>query len=153
MNYYEKNKEHARIVALKYYRDNADRINAQRRWRRQNDPTFKAYRKPRPKLGNPRLKTASRACGNSEIKACVFQHYGGECVCCHEKNLSFLTIDHIENNGREHGTGKTRYKGMALYRLLKKLNYPQGVRILCFNCNIGRQNNRGICPHKGEKTI
>lgn len=85
---------------------------------------------------------------SDSYKKLVLAHYGQNCICCGEDNTKLLTIDHIENNGKEHGTAKYRYKGIYLYRYLVKNNYPNGLRILCFNCNIGRKNNRGICPHK-----
>jgi hypothetical protein len=82
-------------------------------------------------------------------KMMVFAHYGAHCICCGEDLLQLLTVDHEQNNGHDHkGNGKHRYKGEALYRLLVKLEYPTGIQILCFNCNIGRKNNGGICPHK-----
>ncbi len=27
-------------------------------------------------------------------------------------------------------------------------NFPPGFRVLCYNCNCGRNHNKGICPHK-----
>lgn len=75
--------------------------------------------------------------------------YGGKCECCQEKNISFLSIDHKNNNAKDDiPNSKRRLKGINLYWWLKKNNFPNHVRILCFNCNIGRQNNKGICPHK-----
>lgn len=82
----------------------------------------------------------------------VLNHYGKVCACCGEKSLYFLTLDHPKNNGKEHkGNGKNRYKGEALYRFLKKNDYPTGIQVLCFNCNIGKRNNKDICPHKNEE--
>jgi hypothetical protein len=76
------------------------------------------------------------------------------CVCCHETNQLFLTIDHINNNGanqrRELGaTGDTRNKGgVAFYKWLKDNNWPKGYQTLCYNCNCGKRINNNICPHK-----
>jgi len=81
----------------------------------------------------------------------ILAHYGQSCACCGESTVKLLTVDHIENNGKEHGTANTRYKGYALYETLIRLQYPTGIQILCFNCNIGRRNNKGICPHKITK--
>jgi len=76
----------------------------------------------------------------------LYQAYGNKCSCCGETNKYFFTIDHIFNDGnierRESGKGK------HIYRKLRELNYPQDrYRILCFNCNMGRERNGGICPH------
>lgn len=88
-----------------------------------------------------------------EIKKEVMMHYGSRCVCCPEDNLMLLTIDHIENDGHtfKGKKGKLRLKGTGLYLYLKKKKYPKNVQILCFNCNIGRQNNGGVCPHQSHK--
>lgn len=35
-----------------------------------------------------------------------------------------------------------------MYRWLKKQGFPKGdFRVMCFNCNLGRQRNGGECPH------
>lgn len=84
-------------------------------------------------------------------KGKVLDHYGAKCSCCNEANTRFLSVDHIDDNGHDHkGRGKHRYKGETLYRLLVRLGFPAGIRILCFNCNIGRRNNKGTCPHRDE---
>lgn len=80
----------------------------------------------------------------------VLDHYGPRCACCGEENLLFLTVDHINNDGAEHrrkGTGKV---SLAFYRWIIKNDFPDDLRILCFNCNCGRQRNGGICPHVTE---
>jgi hypothetical protein len=82
-----------------------------------------------------------------KCKEQVVKHYGGKCYCCDENNIGFLSIEHLDDNGKEHGNGKNRYKGEVLYRFLIKNNYPARITIACFNCNIGRQNNNGVCPH------
>jgi hypothetical protein len=80
------------------------------------------------------------------IKRCVFKAYGAKCVCCGETNLSFLTIDHINNDG-----GKQRKvigSGLTVYMWIIKNGFPPDLRVLCYNCNMGRAINGGICPHK-----
>lgn len=79
-----------------------------------------------------------------------FDLYGCSCVCCGEKCLDFLTIDHKQNDGnmerRKLGSGEP-YK--SLRKALKKYN-PNKYQPLCFNCNCGRSRNKGICPHQVE---
>lgn len=88
------------------------------------------------------------------LKIDVFVHYGNKCECCGEENMKFLTIDHIDGAGSEHRRSlglKSRDKsgaGAAFYRWLRKNKYPEGYRVLCYNCNCGRQSNGGVCPHK-----
>lgn len=82
----------------------------------------------------------------SKIQALV--KYGDlSCACCGESTLAFLTLDHIECGGQRHRKSLKKAKGGThFYGWLKKNNYPEGYRILCFNCNcaIGAF---GECPH------
>ena len=81
-----------------------------------------------------------------KTKIDVMNHYGPGCVCCGEKDIRFLTLDHINNNGKPHR--KEVGSGHRLYRWAQKNNYPEGLQTMCFNCNTGRALNGGICPHK-----
>lgn len=86
-----------------------------------------------------------------ELKKAAFEAYGGcFCKCCQEYRFCFLTIDHIKRDGaahrREIGRGAD-----GIYSWLKRNNYPEGFRVLCFNCNSGRELNNGICPHEQER--
>jgi predicted DNA-binding transcriptional regulator AlpA len=76
-------------------------------------------------------------------------HYGGKCTCCGETKLHFLTIDHKNNDGADHRRklGDPHFGGIKIYRWLKKNSYPKEFQILCFNCNLGKYYNNGICPH------
>jgi len=81
----------------------------------------------------------------------VFSHYGGnppKCACCNETKIKFLTIDHINGGGYKHRKETGLYAD-KLYRWLRKNNYPEGYQILCWNCNMGRAHNNGVCPHRG----
>jgi len=80
-------------------------------------------------------------------KKLVFNHYGRKCVCCGEENEGFLTIDHINGKGTEHRKNIHN----QLYYWLVKNNFPEEFQTLCFNCNWGKYNNGGICPHKDKK--
>lgn len=95
-----------------------------------------------------RIKVPRKRREKIDYKGKILSHYGLLCLCCGENNPILLTVDHINNNGKEHGTIKRRYKGSALYRYLVKNDYPIGIQILCFNCNIGKRNNKGVCPHQ-----
>ena len=83
----------------------------------------------------------------AKLKQETLRAYGDICICCGEKNPHFLTLDHINNDGKEHR--KKFPTTMSLQVWLKKNNWPQKIiQILCFNCNIGKNQNGGICPHK-----
>jgi len=76
----------------------------------------------------------------------VLKHYGGKCECCGEIETMFLTVDHINGGGKEH-----RKKVGNLQVWLANQGFPDGFRLLCYNCNSGRSRNGGICPHMEKK--
>jgi hypothetical protein len=78
----------------------------------------------------------------------VVDKYGGVCACCGESNLLFLTIDHINNDGKKdrHQHGFRPSSTATYFRLRREPRRPD-LQVLCFNCNLGRASNRGVCPH------
>lgn len=86
------------------------------------------------------------------LKLEVFERYGGaHCECCGEANEVFLTVDHIGGGGAKHRREVLRGKGgEALYRWLKKNGFPEGYRVLCFNCNFA-YHRLGCCPHQEKQ--
>jgi hypothetical protein len=81
----------------------------------------------------------------------VIRHYSNQtmqCECCGESIKEFLTIDHPNGGGRqeflEYGSSK------EFYRHLVQAGFPSGYRVLCINCNFGRNRNNGICPHEAQ---
>jgi len=88
---------------------------------------------------------------NKKLKMKALIAYSKEppiCACCGETEVSFLTLDHINNNGRNNPKlGRDK-----IYQRLKKENYPkeENLQVLCFNCNCGKQINEGVCPHQGH---
>lgn len=83
------------------------------------------------------------------LKIETFNAYGGVlCKCCGETLIEFLTLDHIEGNGKEH----RRQLGNCyqLYSSLKKNGFPLGFQVLCYNCNIAKFKC-GCCPHVVKK--
>ena len=84
-----------------------------------------------------------------QAKQAVVDAYGGQCVCCGESQIEFLTIDHINNDGALHR--RRVGKGRRIYRDLIAQGFPKdNYRLLCFNCNITR-GFYGYCPHKPEE--
>jgi hypothetical protein len=89
---------------------------------------------------------------NFKDRLSVFEHYGGfVCACCKETEPSFLSIDHIGGGG---GTERMRifrkkYQGgHHFYRWLRVNGYPPGYQVLCMNCQQGKRDNGGHCPHE-----
>jgi hypothetical protein len=79
--------------------------------------------------------------------------YGGECACCGEDNPLFLTVDHVNGNGRAHRRSLLQTNGTTpsemIMRDLKQRGWPKDeFQLLCFNCNCGRARNGGVCPHQ-----
>ena len=84
----------------------------------------------------------------------VYAYYGGQCECCGEKEPRFLTVDHINDDGCIERKKGVYTNGSQFYRYIVQCNFPDYYRLLCFNCNLGRAKNGGICPHKeGSTTI
>jgi hypothetical protein len=91
----------------------------------------------------------------AKTKQIALEHYSGgvpRCDCCGEKNIKFLTIDHVNNDGKVHRQ-TNKEAGWHIYRWLRKNNFPGGFRVLCYNCNMGRAKNNGVCPHKEPNNI
>ena len=74
----------------------------------------------------------------------AIKHYGGVCVCCGEKQIEFLCIDHINGGGNQHRKIMTT-KSIGEWLCANK--YPKGFQVLCFNCNSAK-SIYGKCPHK-----
>jgi len=89
---------------------------------------------------------------NLRDRILAFEHYGGlKCACCLETEFSFLSLDHIDGEGNTHRRkllGNKFFAGHHIYRKLRELNFPKGFQVLCMNCQVGRRDNGGICPHK-----
>lgn len=67
------------------------------------------------------------------------------CVCCGETEIVFLCFDHIKGGGTQHR--KTLGSmGRQFYYWLERNNYPEGYRVLCYNCNMSI-GFYGFCPH------
>jgi hypothetical protein len=79
----------------------------------------------------------------------TYAAYGGyKCACCGEAEPLFLSVDHVANNGGEHR--KREIHARKLVEYLKRRRFPKGYQILCWNCQMGKARNGGICPHKNK---
>lgn len=68
------------------------------------------------------------------------------CRCCGEREISFLAIDHIENNGAESKRKGEPKGGVGFFTFLIRNNFPKGFQVLCHNCNMAK-SLYGSCPH------
>jgi hypothetical protein len=66
-----------------------------------------------------------------------------------------LSLDHIDdgagNTERMEVFGKKYQGGRHFYRNLRLRGYPAGFQVLCMNCQVGRRDNGGVCPHKSKR--
>jgi hypothetical protein len=129
---YWKHPEKARSEAVKRYHNNSESLLEKKRLRRAAD------------------------------RLSVLSHYSNgklECACCGEKTYWFLSLDHINNDGAKHRKnygGRKSFNADSFNRVLIKEGYPKGIQVLCMNCNWGKRQNNGVCPHvsqKGSTTI
>jgi len=94
----------------------------------------------------------------AKLKLIVLTYYGGnppKCACCNESRIEFLTIDHVNNDGKKHRKQIGSPTGGKFYRWLVQHNFPNNplLQVLCFNCNYGKRVNGGICPHEKARGI
>lgn len=89
-------------------------------------------------------EAAAARAAYAKLKMTTLAVYGGKCACCGEGHPAFLCVDHVNGGGNQH----RKTIGNVLYRWLAKNGYPEGFRVLCWNCNNGRDVNGGVCPHE-----
>lgn len=94
--------------------------------------------------------------GNTErrnaVRDRVYRAFGGyKCSCCGETEPKFLSIDHVDNDGAEHKRKHRLHTGEQLYRWIVRNGFPTGFQVLCMNCQWGKRNNAGVCPHQSGK--
>lgn len=78
----------------------------------------------------------------------AYSNNKAECACCGEKEVDFLCLDHMDDNGKE--DRKKTGLGTSFLKWLKVHNYPKNLRlqVLCFNCNMSKRIQGGVCIHK-----
>jgi hypothetical protein len=119
-------------------------------YKENGEPLFRSVCWKCRSKSDPNYKENSKRYCN-KIRKTVIEHYGNKCECCGEDTYQFLTVDHINNNGNKE---RKKFNGSRniLINIIRN-NFPSGYRILCFNCNCGRQINGGTCPHKARPIV
>jgi len=140
--YAETHQEQLRAYRKLHWAKNKDRISQRRK---EMGEIYLIYMREQIKKSEEKLRIE------------VLSHYSNgamKCQCCGEQNILFLTLDHINNDGaKERKSLGWRGNGIAFYRLLKKLGFPDGYQVLCMNCNFAKMRTGGICPHKAIKVL
>lgn len=148
--YHELHKEKYNEQNREYWNEHKEELNRRRREYRANNHEGM---KKKDGIRYQRYKTQTKKRKDS-LKKQVVDAYGGMCECCKEAKLGFLTIDHIDGNGRKHRESLgISGSGYNFYGWIIKNDFPKNLRILCYNCNCGRSHNGGICPHKQKDII
>lgn len=80
-----------------------------------------------------------------DLKQKLLEMYGQVCFCCEESNQKFLTF---VCPARHPTWRKQKTKRVYEFYLEKKV---EGMQTLCWNCSLGRQMNKGVCPHVQKK--
>ncbi len=78
------------------------------------------------------------------VKKEVLSHYSvnGEpkCLTCSVSEIPKLSLDHINNDGREH-RDRIKRPGNGMYRWVRKNGFPPIFQVLCHNCNHKKHAN------------
>lgn len=149
----EKRRECARKSARKSRLNNPERHKlATKKWINNNRKQFLDSKKVwRSKQDvDYRLKlneSTKRRIANK--RRLVIEHYGSSCACCGETEYMFLTIEHRNGNGSAH---RKRVGASNVPHDIIKNGYPEEYEVLCYNCNCGKNINKGICPHKNTNS-
>ena len=76
---------------------------------------------------------------HQETKIKCFDHYGRTCECCGvEFDERFLTLEGVHPSEPEND----------LYWWVVQNRFPASLQTICWNCNMGKRINGGLCPHK-----
>jgi len=121
--YYLTHKEHASFLNKKWKDRNIIRFNKY----------HQEYRTTNREILNKKYRLKAL-----ENKREVINHYSNgknKCQLCDFNNLNALIIDHINGGGNVERKKLNNYGGVAFYALLIKNNFPNGYRVLCWNCN------------------
>ncbi len=82
-------------------------------------------------------------------KSQCFDYYGRVCTCCEiEFDERFLTLDHINNDGNQH---RSKHGKSGFYKWVINNNFPNNLQTHCWNCNLAKSVNGGVCPHQEMK--
>lgn len=129
------------------YNNAESRRAAWNAWYHRNKETFDRTYAQRRLANKERIRQAQKAY-YQKLRLKAIEHYGGQCACCGEAHIEFLSIDHVNGrgSGAEHRKALGGRAGSWFYLWLRKAQYPLGLRVLCNNCNMSL-GMYGYCPH------
>ena len=120
---------------------------------------FKTKGDAKSKGGGKYRQTTCRTCSNRDynawvtlrriaLRTAVYEGYGNQCACCGETEHKFLSIDHVNNDGNKDRAIWRNGVSYTMYRQIIREGFPKRFQLLCYNCNVGKHRNKGICPHQ-----
>lgn len=135
--YYSTHKEESKVSRQKYYSTHKEQIKeALRKWKLAN-----------PELHRNRLSGYNKKRYRA-YQVEVFSHYSNgtmRCAHCGFDDIRALSIDHINGGGekarREQGFGDRNY------RWLIKNHFPDGLQVLCMNCQFIKRHTNNEFPN------
>jgi hypothetical protein len=90
-----------------------------------------------------------------QLRHRVLEHYSKgtfQCACCGDAHLIFLCLDHVAGGGNIHRAQVTGKRTGSVYPWIVKNGFPDGFRVLCFNCNYAFAR-LGFCPHHPPREV
>jgi hypothetical protein len=120
----EKNREYHREYNRTWNPEARKKINQKHDRKRWQEPERKQQNTEAKRRRHVRQRVA------------VIEQYGGQCTFCGCAQFEFLTVDHIDGDGKIHRlelSGKYR----TIYDFLYRTEYrPDVFRLLCWNCHM-----------------
>jgi hypothetical protein len=127
-------------------------VSSRRYYRKhKSDPAFQERKRTNSKSSrnspenHPKFLMNARKYYRTALRDKLLEIYGSKCACCGEANKAFLTLDHIRNDGKE-DRAKEKHSAQVYRKAIKKPDRTV-YQILCYNCNLGKGRNGGVCPH------
>ena len=119
--------------------------------RREEAGMCKGGGKIEPETGRKRCGPCRKAfrAYRSKIRNIVYAAYGGYvCACCGVTGKAFVTLDHVNNDGARMRREVHGYGNWPTILWIRRNGFPDTIQVLCWNCQLGKYRNGGICPHK-----
>lgn len=139
--YYLKNKEASLEKSRKYRERHPEKIKKfNSRYYRENKQWWTNWRENnKERWGRIQISYRQR------LKEQAISAYGGKCSCCGEDKLEFLTLEHVNHDGKKH-----RDMVWSVYRDLRRRGWPKnGITVFCWNCQMATRFG-DKCPHKAR---
>lgn len=127
-----------------------DKWAAQRRYR-QRYPERHRARVKKWQDANPEYRRECSRRSAKRLRDLIFQQYGGAlCLHCGISDPDVLTLDHIDDDGKQDRARKGTSGGYTFFLKLKKASFPPGYQVLCRNCN-WKKHLKNLIAKRGVK--